>query len=221
MKMRSIRICLTISVLMFFLLSSIGCKGQIIEQEMRATYPIALKWNDNLYNPSLNNPIEDGSIGERIGEITGQKEPMPQNNGEINSTVEFKPGNRLYSIKGVETSEAIAVDKEGKFYRINRARSSLGVIWDNKIYDFVGNFQNENEAQNINQEIGEVKRQGIKAEEAENGDITVLGEEADASLFPQGSKIFALKNTPLNKAIAVKGTDGKYHRVEYIKKLKQ
>jgi len=198
-------------------ISSIAEKVSSLKQE-QGSYPSALYWNEALYQPTADKPIDKSSIGVEIGEIIEQVVPIPKRNGEINDTRNFSIGDRLFSINQIEETEAIAVQKNGTYYRLDRIRSSLGVIWDGKVYDFVGNFDQEDEVNNIDIQLGLIKVSGINPEGATDGDITASGVEANSSYFPVGSKIYSLKNISLNCAIAVSDKNGKYHKALYVKR---
>jgi hypothetical protein len=202
-----------ILVLLFAFLGLVGCSkaGQGI-------YPAALMWNGSNYSPDVRSPIEESSIDTELGKIEKQVEPMPKKDGQINDARDFKVGNRIFSIKDIEPTEAIAIMKDGKYFKINRIRCSLGIVWDNKMYDFVGNFDSENE--NVDKELGRVKRVDIDYKDSTNGDITAQGYMGDLSFFPIGAKVSSIKNISTDKAIAVEGKDGKYHKALYIKKVK-
>lgn len=182
------------------------------------SYPAALMWNSAIYVPSTSKEINQQSIDNEIGTITKQVNPMPKENGEINDISDFSPGSQLFAIKDVEVTEAIAAMAGGKYYRLDRIRSSLGVVWDNKVYDFIGNFDVDTVDQGkIDKSIGEVKRTGVK-ESFQNGDIIALGDETDKSIFPLGSKICLLKDEGPDKAIAVEDKNGRFQKAVYIKK---
>lgn len=189
-----------------------------ILKQAQGSYPSALFWNEALYQPTADRSIDKSSIGGELGKIIGQVNSMPKRNGELNDTRDFSIGDRLFSFDGVEETEAIAVRKNDTYYRINRIRSSLGVIWNGRVYDFVGNFDNEDEVKNIDKPLGLIKGSGINSESAVDGDITALGVEANSSYFPIGSQIYSLKNISLDSAIAVSDKNGKYHRAVYVKR---
>lgn len=204
---------LVISLFFIFILL-VGCS-----RSEQGTYPAALMWNGVIYNPSINTPIEESTVDEELGKIEKQVQPMPKKDGQINDTSNFSLGQKIFSIKNVEVTEAIAIMKGSKCYRIDRIRSSLGIVWGDKIYDFQGNFENENE--NIDKELGKVRQIGIDYSNSTNGDITTSGYIGDLSMFSVGARICSIKNTSVNNAIAVEGTDGKFHKALYVKELKK
>ena len=145
---------------------------------------------------------------------------MPQKSGEVNCESPFPINSKICSIKGVDVTEAIGILHDGKFYRIDRMRSSLGIIFDGKIYDFEGNFDENDQKDNLEKMIGEVKRIGISPENAQDGDITLSGVESSASNFFTGGKIYLLKDTPDTTAIAVEDVSGRYQKATYVKRAK-
>ena len=205
-------LCLFLILLSFI---NQGCnKNSVVDN----SYPSALYWNEAFYQPTADKPIDKSTIKVEIGKIIGRVDQMPRRNGEVNDTRDFSAGDRLFSINQVEETEAIAVQKNDAYYRLDRLRSSLGVIWDGRVYDFVGNFDQEDEVNNIDNQLGLIKGSGINPEDATDGDITALGVEANSSYFPVGSKIYSLKNISLDSAIAVSDKNGKYHKALYVKR---
>lgn len=205
-------------LLMLLASTTQGCNKDSVLDNQEGSYPSALYWNTAFYQPSADKPIDKSSIQVEIGEIIKQVNSIPKSNGEINDTRDFSVGDRLFSISQVEETEAIAIQKANTYYRLDRLRSSLGVIWDGKVYDFVGNFDQEDEVNNIDIQIGLIKGFSISIEGATNGYITTLGVEANPSYFPVGCKIYSLKNVSLDSAIAVSDKSGKYHRALYVKR---
>lgn len=214
---------MSIAMILIFLFLT-GCSTvPKLTMETEASYPAALMWNGVLYSPGNTLPIEESSIGSELGKIVKEVRPMPGKDGEINYLYvgNFSLGDKIYSIKGLEISEAIAVMSNGKFYRIDRTRGSLGIVWDDKVYDFVGNYDSEDETGNLGDKIGEIKRVGSDYTNAVNGDITTTGFMGDLSIFQVGGKIHLLKDMDINQAIAVEGRDGKFHRAVYIKRVRK
>ncbi|MFA6308981.1 MAG: hypothetical protein WC677_04470 [Clostridia bacterium] len=186
----------------------------------QGSYPSALMWNNSLYSgnavPKEINVLE---VGNMVGTVAKQVIPMPKHNGEFNDVSKFSTGNQLFLIKNVEITEAIAILRDGKYYRIDRSVTSLSIVWDNKIYNFEGNFDEDTINQgNIDTSIGVVKRIIVR-KPYKNGDIVASGVEADKTIFPSGSKIYLLKNEGPDKAIAVEDKNGKFQKAVYIKKL--
>jgi PBP1b-binding outer membrane lipoprotein LpoB len=211
---------ITIVIILTFLFFT-GCSkvGKVTEVSKQGSYVAALMWNSDIYSPGNSVVISESSIDSELGRISKQVLPMPKRDGEINDISNFAVGDKILSIKNIETTEAIAIMSNGKYFRIDRIRSSSGVVWDNKIYDFVGNFAKENEKANLAKEVGQIRRVGIDYKNADNGDITTLGYMGDLSIFQVGGKISLLQGTNSNKAIAVEDKDGKFHKAVYVKKI--
>lgn len=199
-------------------ISSFAKKTPFFRNEAASCYASALYWNEVSYQPTADKPIDNSSINIEIGQITRKVESVPKSNGEINDLRDFSVGDRLFGIKQVEETEAIAVQRNDTYYRLDRIRSSLGVIWDGRVYDFVGNFDQENMINDIDRQIGLIKGSSSNPVGATNGEITVSGVEADSSNFPVGCKIYSLKNVSLDSAIAVEDKNGKYHKAVYVKR---
>jgi len=218
-KAKNLSVVLTSFV---FLLIIIGCSSTLrLEKTIvnsEGSYPSALMWNNAIYEPSASKEINQVLVDNIIGTITKQQDPMPKENGQINDVSNFSPGSQLFSIKYVEVTEAICATAGGKYFRLDRIRSSLGVVWDNKIYDFIGNFDVDTiDEGKIDKIIGEIKRTGVK-EPFQDGDITALGDETDKSIFPLGSKIYLLKDEGSDKVVAVQDKNGRFQKAVYIKK---
>ncbi|MFL0248277.1 hypothetical protein [Candidatus Clostridium stratigraminis] len=214
--MRKIAIVIILS---FLFLAGCSKVGEVTKISKQGSYVAALMWNSDFYSPGNSVVIEELSIDSELGRISKQVQPMPKRDGEINDISNFAVGDKIFSIKNIETTEAIAIMSSGKYFRIDRIRSSLGIVWDNKIYDFVGNFDEENEKANLTKEIGQIKRVGIDYNNAKNGDITTLGYMGDLSIFKVGGKISLLQGNNSNKVIAVEDKDGKFHKAMYVKKI--
>jgi len=89
---------------------------------VQSDYPTVLIWNDTNYFPSVAT-VPKEQVGEKLGEIKKQVKPMPQKSGEAN----FLPvGTQLFSIKGEDSKEAIAVQEGNEYHRatINKNSSS-------------------------------------------------------------------------------------------------
>lgn len=214
--MRKITIVIIITFLYF-----VGCSkiGKVTDVSKQDSYPAALMWNGVIYSPGNSVLIAESSMDSEVGRISKQVQPMPKRDGEINDIRSLAVGDKIFSIKDIETTEAIAIKSNGKYFRIDRIRSSLGIVWDNKIYDFVGNLDEENEKANLAKKIGQIKRVGIDYNNAVNGDITTHGYMGDVSIFLVGGKISLIQGSDSNKAIAVEDKDGKFHKALYIKKI--
>ncbi|KNY26153.1 hypothetical protein [Pseudobacteroides cellulosolvens] len=216
--------CLLITFLSLFMLMQ-GC-FENADREIRkdfdgvGSYMVALKWNGGMYETVTHHMVDKAQIDNEIGKISKEVRPMPKLDGEINNTQAFKPGDLIYSLKENEISEAIAVKKDDKYYKIYRVRSSLGIVWDNGEYDFQGNFAYGDERDNVGEEIGKVKNIVKDPTKLESGIITVKGVEADATHFSIGSKIYKIKNNSIDEGVIVQGKDGKYHKATYIRKVK-
>lgn len=68
-------------------------------------------WNDNIYD-TLKEIIPMDRIGQQIGEVKRNVNPMPKKNGDSNT---IPVGTKLFEIKGISTKEAIAVQRGGEY----------------------------------------------------------------------------------------------------------
>lgn len=77
------------------------------------SYPAdTMLWNDNLYGVSSNEIIPTDKIGQQIGEVKRNVNPMPKKNGDSNT---IPVGTKLFEIKGISTKEAIAIQRGGEY----------------------------------------------------------------------------------------------------------
>ena len=186
-------------------------------------YPPTIMWYDYKYSISINNPLETSMIDSELGIIKRYVYPMPKKSNDINFTNYFDIGDYLFSIHDIEITEAIAILKDGQYYKLGRTQSPIKLIWDNRVYLLYGSVDaEENKSENLDRQIGSVQRTRIKASEAVNGDITLsdflLGED-NWNLFPAGSEIHHIKGFEANQAIAVIDKDGNIHYARYYKRL--
>ncbi|WNQ12173.1 hypothetical protein MJA45_03735 [Paenibacillus aurantius] len=80
------------------------------------SYPGAVAWNGSLYGLSVTEvPAEN--IGRELGSVQKQVTPMPRHNGEANS---METGTLFFEIKGTDPGEAVAVEKEGRYYHARK-----------------------------------------------------------------------------------------------------
>ncbi|MDD5702975.1 MAG: hypothetical protein PHU23_13110 [Dehalococcoidales bacterium] len=162
-------------------------------------------------------------IDSEIGVIKRYVYPMPKKSGDINFINSFDVGDHLYSIRDIETTEAITVLKNGQYYKIGRMRTPLGLVWDDKVYFLYTHvYPDENKAKNLGRQIGSILRSGIRTEEAINGDFTasdfaLANNSSGLALFPTGSEIHHIKGFEANQAIAVIDKDGNIHYARYYK----
>lgn len=182
------------------------------------SYPSSLMWNGVLYNLNDDEVLDIALLGQEIGEINKVNQPMPQKNGEVNSKYPFSPKDKIYSIKDIEITEAVGILKNTKFYRINRIRTSASIIFQGNIYDFTSDFISDDQKDTLGKVIGQIKKNVSGHEDEENGEIIATGDESFASDFSEGCNIYALKDTPITVAIAVKDKNGRYQKAVYVKK---
>ncbi|MCQ4088330.1 hypothetical protein [Saccharibacillus sp. JS10] len=80
------------------------------------TYPSVVSLDDTLYGLSVETVTQD-DIGNQLGEVKRVATPMPGGNEEANDT---PVGSKLFEIKGIESSEAIAVEVNGEYQKATR-----------------------------------------------------------------------------------------------------
>ncbi|CAM4017168.1 NisI/SpaI family lantibiotic immunity lipoprotein [Saccharibacillus endophyticus] len=85
-----------------------GCSTQ-----SEGTYPNVVSLNGNLYGVSLEKVTQD-NIGNQLGEVKRIAKVMPKANEEANDT---PVGSKLFEIKGIAPSEAIAVEINGTYQK--------------------------------------------------------------------------------------------------------
>lgn len=85
-----------------------GCRKETV------IYPNVLAWDDISYGIS-NIEVSKDELGKQLGEIKRKKQPLPMENGDANNT---PIGSKLFEIKGTDTKDAIAVEKNDKFYKV-------------------------------------------------------------------------------------------------------
>lgn len=76
-------------------------------------YPSVVSLNDTLYGVSVET-VTPENIGNQLGEVKREAEVMPKANEEANDT---PVGSKLFEIKGIDSSEAIAVEINGKYQK--------------------------------------------------------------------------------------------------------
>lgn len=214
------RIKILLSVIITFSLSACN------QISSGGLYPTAVMWYSCVYATDMWQPLDNTSIDSEIGIIKRQTYPMPERDGDINDMQSFKIGDRLFTIKNVETTEAIAVLKGEQFYRLNRLTSSVKLIWDDKMYFFKG-YANDDEikAGILNQQIGNINRtvidSSISESEGINGDIIISNITSAAGSwanFAKDCSIYSLKGYETNEMIAVIDTTGKIRYAQYYKR---
>ena len=105
-----------------------GCSDNqstnIVQSEQ--SYPSALIWNDICYFNSVAT-VPKEQVDEKLGEIKKQVKPMPQKSGEANS---LPVGTQLFSIKGEDSKEAIAIQEGNEYHRatINKNSSEKSIV---------------------------------------------------------------------------------------------
>lgn len=96
---------------LYFIILSI-CVFGITSTTKATTYPSdRVLWNDNIYD-TLKEIITVDQIGQQIGEVKRNVNPMPKRNGDSNT---IPVGTKLFEIKGISTKEAIAVQRGGEY----------------------------------------------------------------------------------------------------------
>ncbi|MEG0775362.1 hypothetical protein [Clostridium sp.] len=94
---------------LLLILGLAGCENQ----KVGPGAPSAIAWNNLIYSPS-GTEVSQSEFGKQLGEIKQIKKPMPMQNGDSN----YMPvGSKITEIKGIDTNEAIAIEKEGKIYK--------------------------------------------------------------------------------------------------------
>jgi hypothetical protein len=101
--------------LLFFVIVLTGLSSNT-EGALASSYPSALAWNNLLYGLSTEE-VEIKEIGNEIGKIERQRDPMPKKNGESN---EMLVGSLLFEIKGADTQDVIAVKVNDKFFKASK-----------------------------------------------------------------------------------------------------
>jgi hypothetical protein len=104
---------LTLICCMILMSMIVGCKSATTEA---GCYPSAIAWDDIRFGLSATEVTKD-ELGKQLGEIKRTEEPMPIKNGDSNDA---PVGSKLFQIKGIDTKEAIAIEKNGKFYRASQ-----------------------------------------------------------------------------------------------------
>ncbi|WP_037287682.1 hypothetical protein [Saccharibacillus sacchari] len=92
----------------FALLIVTGCSTQ-----SEGAYPNVVSLNDTLYNLTVDTVTPD-NIGNQLGEVKRVAKVMPKANEEANDT---PVGSKLFEIKGIHPSEAIAVEINGTYQK--------------------------------------------------------------------------------------------------------
>ncbi|WLR43418.1 hypothetical protein LC087_04380 [Bacillus carboniphilus] len=92
-----------------------GCsQNQTSEADWTADFVV---WNEDVYVVT-DEFIEEKEIGEQIGKITKYSDQeMTAKEGQVFSNI-FPKGSVLYSIKGIDTTNSIAVKNEGKYIKL-------------------------------------------------------------------------------------------------------
>lgn len=76
-------------------------------------FPNSISLNNLLYGISVEE-IQSENIGKEIGQIRHLRKPMPKSSEESN----FAPiGSKLYEIIGTDSTDAIAVKLDGKYFK--------------------------------------------------------------------------------------------------------
>jgi len=100
---------ITITLCLLSMLLSAGCNTKSID----GSYPTAVVWDNKSYGLSVTE-VTKSELGNQLGEIKRIKEPIPLENGDANNTT---VGSKIFEIKGIDTKEAIAIEKNGKIYK--------------------------------------------------------------------------------------------------------
>ena len=81
--------------------------------QSEGAYPSVVAVNNTLYNLTVDTVTPD-NIGTQLGEVKREAEVMPKANEEANST---PVGSKLFEVKGIDPSEAIAVEINGTYQK--------------------------------------------------------------------------------------------------------
>jgi hypothetical protein len=107
---------LLLSIFIMMILS-VGCSTQKTgDDSTSASYPSAVFVNNILYGLSVEIVTQD-KLGIQLGVVKRKVEPMPTENGESN---EAPVGSKIYEIKSVDPSEAIAVEIYGEYRKASK-----------------------------------------------------------------------------------------------------
>lgn len=97
---------------LLFILIFAGCTTK----SMDGSYPSAVAWDNISYGLS-SIEVTKSELGNQLGEVKRIKEPMPIENGDANNT---PVGSKIFEINGIDTKEAIAIEKNGKTYKATK-----------------------------------------------------------------------------------------------------
>ena len=76
--------------------------------------PSSIAWNNLIYGPS-GTEVSQSELGIQLGEIKRINKPMPVQNGDSN---DIPVGSKFFEIKGIDINEAIAIERDGKVYKL-------------------------------------------------------------------------------------------------------
>jgi hypothetical protein len=96
-----------VTILILLVVALTGCA-----KKPQGDYPAALTW-DNIVYAMERTEVSKDELGEQLGEVKRVKEPMPLRNGDANNG---PVGSRIFEIKGVDTKNKVAYEKDGKTY---------------------------------------------------------------------------------------------------------
>lgn len=78
--------------------------------------PVSIAWDNSIYSPS-DMEIHQSELGKQLGEIKRIKKPIPVQNGDSNR---IPVGSKIFEIKGIDTNDAIAIERDGKTYKFEK-----------------------------------------------------------------------------------------------------
>ncbi|GFP75477.1 hypothetical protein [Clostridium fungisolvens] len=108
--MRKLLLSLITLILLF---SFIGCARNGVSTTTNVLYASMLIYNNTDYYLS-SEVVPSENLNKQIETVKKQVTPSPKNNGEAN---ECPVGTKIFSIKGVDSTEAIAVNFHNEYYK--------------------------------------------------------------------------------------------------------
>ncbi|MFX3635700.1 MAG: hypothetical protein ACE3L7_13410 [Candidatus Pristimantibacillus sp.] len=101
---------LNLMIMVIILLQLTGCS------QNNSTYPSSVIINDTVYGISVSEVSAD-KIGEKLGEILKNRQPMPIENWESN---EAPIGSEIFEIKDIDRTKAITIKLKDKMIKAER-----------------------------------------------------------------------------------------------------
>lgn len=97
---------------LIFTFTLTGCK----DKSTNNSFPSSFVWNNTIYSltPKV---VSSDELGKEIGQLEKKVQDIPKENGETN---DGKIGSKIFEIKKVKTTEAVAVEFKGKIRKANK-----------------------------------------------------------------------------------------------------